>query len=475
MGESSIVQLAFNHAGTRLAWRDSLGRIGVRNVGRAGGDELPIGRGMCHVTFASEDRVAGVSCEGRVLAWDLAEMRSSLLGRHELGHCGPDCGSSTPGIWSASVEPGGAVVATAGREGTVGLWPIGHDPVELPRLPIGRGRRSFHIGFAGDLLIVANRDPVAQLWNWRTRRHVADLPGHETWAYALAVAHPAAGETAIVTGSRSGVLRFWRPDGSLLRSIHTGHMGRLSCANDLATSPSGRLVAVALASGEVEIHDAGTGAAIAYLKAHEGWARRVTFLDEATVLSAGDDGVVQRIALPSGAVAASIRAHTGPIYDMDRHGDSLLTASRDGTVRLIDLRDGSLARTYVGHQQPVIAVRWHAGGERFVSGDGDAMNGGSREGRACVWRIDRETCQDWLIGHRDDVRAAQFIGERVVTASFDGTVRIWTPLPPATAEQLAAELERRGPACLDEQQRMTYLGEPSARASERAQACRRAP
>jgi WD40 repeat protein len=130
-------------------------------------------------------------------------------------------------------------------------------------------------------------------------------------------------------------------------------------------------------------------------------------------------------------------------------------------------------RTYIGHQQPVVVVRWHADGTQFVSGDGDIVRGGSGDGRACIWRIDRDTCHDWLIGHRDDVRAAQFIDQaRVMTASFDGTVRIWTPSSPATTDSLAAEIERRAPTCLDEQQRVTHLGEPKHEASRRAQACR---
>jgi WD40 repeat protein len=197
------------------------------------------------------------------------------------------------------------------------------------------------------------------------------------------------------------------------------------------------------------------------------------FLDEATVVSAGDDGRLQWIDHAAGRILATVRAHDGKIYDLDRHGDRLLTASSDRTIRLWSLRDRSLARTYVGHQRPVIAVRWHAGGDRFVSGDGDTVESGGSEGHACVWRVDRDTCQDWLIGHRDDVRAAQFIDDaRVLTASFDGTVRIWTPASSTPDADPATELARRAPACLDAQERRAYLGEPAPAAAERATACR---
>ncbi len=61
---------------------------------------------------------------------------------------------------------------------------------------------------------------------------------------------------------------------------------------------------------------------------------------------------------------------------------------------------------------------------------------------------------------------------RLVAAGFGEGSVIWTPRPSATAEDLAAELERRDPACLDEQQRVAYLGEPVRQASERARAAR---
>jgi WD40 repeat protein len=185
------------------------------------------------------------------------------------------------------------------------------------------------------------------------------------------------------------------------------------------------------------------------------------------VISAGDDGAVRQIAVASGAIVHHIAAHDRPIYDVDLRGTSLLTASVDGTIRSWDLRDGSLVRTYIGHEGFVGVVRWHPDGTRFVSG--------SQDGRACIWRVERATCHDWLIGHRRgaEVRFAQFIDEaRVATAATDGAVRVWTPASAVSIEALAAELDRRAPACLDEQQRVAYLGEPAQETTAGVRGCR---
>jgi WD40 repeat protein/predicted Ser/Thr protein kinase len=459
VSDASVQQVAFNPTGTRLAWRDSAGGVGVRDVGRASGHVLRGSggsRSMCGLTFVTDDRVAAVSCDGRVLAWDMSEQQTFVAGQHELGHCQPPCNGALAELWYATVDSTGSVAATTGREGTIGIWPLGGGALEPARLPVGPGRRSFLAAFDGDLLLVGNADPVAQLWSWRTRQLVADLPGHEGWTYAVAVAHPAPRTTTFVTGSRGGTgfgpatVRFWRQDGSLLAAQIAG-----GTVLDLATSPSGRLVAAALGSGDVAIYDAASGAPRGRVPAHQGQARRVVFLDEASLISAGDDGVLQQIALDAdrggASITRSILAHSDKIYDLDLRGTSLLTASHDGKIRLWDLRrDEPLVRTYHGHKRPVTVVRWHRDGTRFVSGDGDTS--GTNPGDACVWRVDRDTCQVWLTGHRKDIRAAQFIDdERVMTAALDGTVRVWTPLPTAaTADDLAAALARRAPAGLDE-------------------------
>ena len=469
VSETAVAQIAFNPSGTRLVWRDGLGAIGVRDVDRPGGHELTVDdSSICRVAFAADDRVVATSCDGRVLAWDLREERTFVAGRHDLAPCRPACDAEAKVIWSAGVDPSGSVMATAGHDGTVGIWPLRRDvPGSVARrLSIAPARRAYAVVLAGDRLLVGARDAAAQLWDWRTGARLGELPGHETWVYAFAVAKPASGPATIVTGAKGNLLRFWSDDGRRLLATTAVSAASKARVNDSAVSPSGRRVAAALETGEVAVCDAATGAVIFQQKVHRDWARRVLFRDEETLVSAGDDGVVQQIAVRSGAIT-SIRAHDRPIYDMDRRGSSLLTASVDGKLRLWDLRDGSLVRTYVGHEQYVVVVRWHPDGTRFVSG--------SRDGRACVWHVGQDTCHDWLIGHQGEVRVAQFLDEtRVATAANDGTVRVWTPVPPGTADRLSVELDRRAPACLDEPQRRSYLGEPAHEAAARARACRSA-
>ncbi len=467
--EGNIMQVAFDARGEWLVWRDARGAIGVREVGSSRGHALASHQpSLCQVGFAGSDLVLAVGCDGRVTGWHLGDQRSIQVGAHDLAHCRPHCDGSERAIWSATPNQDGSLLATAGSDGTVGLWPTGAAPPRAPglRLWIGAQRHAYTTRFDGQRVFVGARDGVAQIWDSRSGKRLAERAGHETWVYTLAIARPSGGPAIVVTGSKEAVLRFW--DAGTFRWRATTRFEpkrRLVRVNDVAASADGRLVAAGLDSGEIVICDVLSARVVARVMAHRGWARRVMFLDDGTLLSAGDDGYVRAMSPATGTITAAMHADDAPIYDLDVLGGRLLTASGTGTVRLWDLATGRLIRSYIGHEQLVSSVRWHASGAWFVSA--------SRDGRACLWSVDRSTCHSWLVGHTDEVRSAHFIDrERLVTTSFDGTVRVWSPFWDATIETLAAQLARRAPACLSEQQRVTYLGESAADAGVRAHACK---
>ncbi len=470
--DARIMEIAFDSTGEKLVWRDSFGTIGVRDVGTSRGFELSVRQPfICHVSFAGDDRVVAVGCDGRVIGWNLGDQRAFTAGRHDLAHCRPGCDSAARAIWSTSLSEDGSMAATAGFDGTVGIWPTrpGADAAARGRrLQVGQHRRVYSTRFEGQHLYVGANEGLVQVWNWVTGQRLTELRGHETWAYALAIARPTSDAVTVVTGSKASVLRFWQGEGAGLRLRATTPLLATSSnsrVNDIAVSPSGRRVAAALDSGHVVVCDAQSAAVTSRVLAHAGWARRVRFLDDETLLSAGDDGRVHRIDAATGRLIDTLGADDAPIYDMDLLGELLLTASATGSVRLWDLSSGMLVRTYVGHDHFAGTVRWHPRGSWFVTG--------STDHRACLWAVESSACHTWLVGHSDEVRTAQFVdSEQVLTASFDGTMRIWTPFLGATVDSLGAELARRRPPCLSEKQRQTYLDEPAPDAAARVAACR---
>ena len=91
------------------------------------------------------------------------------------------------------------------------------------------------------------------------------------------------------------------------------------------------------------------------------------------------------------------------------------------------------------------------------SPDGTRVVTASEDGTARIWRIDGGAEPLVLKGHSRSVNTAKFSsdGTRVVTASLDGTARIWR-VSPEPFQELLREVTT---ACLTPQQREHYLGE----------------
>ncbi len=107
----------------------------------------------------------------------------------------------------------------------------------------------------------------------------------------------------------------------------------------------------------------------------------------------------------------------------------LVTAGSDGTARVYNLRTGNRVSTMPLHVQQVRRASFGA--------NEDAVLTASRDKTARTWKVDTGAPRAVFAGHEDTVTAAVLLpGDRLATASDDGTVRTWLaqlqpPLRPA--------------------------------------------
>lgn len=127
--------------------------------------------------------------------------------------------------------------------------------------------------------------------------------------------------------------------------------------------------------------------------------------------------------LDDGSEVYRFQAHQGALADLDLTPDGrlLLTASWDQTVKLWDLTDLPPADREAGHR--------HGGGVHaltFVPGRPWALSGGD-DGAVILWSLETYAPLRTLVGHTKWVRAlaSSTDGARAVSASWDGTVKIW--------------------------------------------------
>ena len=85
------------------------------------------------------------------------------------------------------------------------------------------------------------------------------------------------------------------------------------------------------------------------------------------------------------------------------------------------LAESRVRVTFTGHTGPVVVASSSPDGERILTA--------SYDGTARIWNIDAPAEPLVLQGHTDLIEAASFSpdGSKVVTASFDGSARIWDP------------------------------------------------
>ena len=96
----------------------------------------------------------------------------------------------------------------------------------------------------------------------------------------------------------------------------------------------------------------------------------------------------------------------------------LVTASSDGTARVWNLRSGRTESIMPLHGSHVRRARFGA--------NEDAVLTASRDWTARTWKVDTGGPRAVFAGHTETVTAAVFIaGDRIATASEDGTVRTW--------------------------------------------------
>ena len=192
------------------------------------------------------------------------------------------------------------------------------------------------------------------------------------------------------TGSWGGEIRIYKAEGRVLYRLW-----RTAVVTRIALSPDGRLLAGGSANGEINIWEVASGALM--------WSSgRGLSLGHSTQLVFSPDGRI------------------------------LATASNTG-LRLWNAGEGTLLAT-LHHSQPVASIAWRSDGAVLASGDSAGM--------IRYWAIHRDAPADLLItvqGHDKVVTGAAFspLGDRLVSSSWDGTVKMWNANNGSLQEALA--------------------------------------
>jgi WD40 repeat protein len=361
------------------------------------------------------------------------------------------------GLRSADLTPDGRFVVTIGSDGAARVW----------RVRTGKLVRSVHRGHVtsgsvsddGRWLVTVSRDRAARIWELHggrlvhefherlharaavlspddsrivviTEGNAADLYDVATEAPIAHLDHPSLVRSAtfdphsrlLATTSGKVELLWDARTGAFLRTLKRPDIAHSNPIVSAAFSPDGKQIVTGDgADAAASVYDTSTGDLFTVLTGHVQAVTDASFSPAGDLIVTTSDDHSARIYRSTGGPVAELlgngRELTGASWAPD--GNALITASKGGIARLWDPNVTAEPRLLLlgTHSRPVTAVSFNSDGTLAVSAGAD--------GKAQVWHIGHG-----LIGtlaHGRPVTDAAFAGNVVVTASEDGTARIWRP------------------------------------------------
>ncbi|MGH7502819.1 MAG: toll/interleukin-1 receptor domain-containing protein [Longimicrobiales bacterium] len=333
------------------------------------------------------------------------------------------------GLVQVRVSPDGSRVITAHADGRLLRWNAdGGDPVEL----VGEGDPLRDVQLDEDGQLIALVTDAGSIRLLRIDDGVEVRPWGSVSPPNAALARFAAGR--IVVASPDGRVSLWpvRGGGSPVH-LRTG----LGTPRDLLASPDGTRLALVIDS-LVEIWpvtDQGSGQP-RILHGHD--SRIVTAAMAAAgsrLVTGSYDGVVRSWDLDAGSSHVAWSSGASPVWrvSLDSAGERFVAAAGDGRVCVGSTRNAADAVPVPAchsHDGEATVARVSLDGQRVLSGGTDStviVRPITANGFGTPLSTPRPDRAAVLRGHRGPILDAVFSadGSRIVTASYDGTVRIW--------------------------------------------------
>ncbi len=310
-----------------------------------------------------------------------------------------------------AVAFGGKDTLATSSDGTVHVWnTLSGEQLAIygPHNEYG-GVQSVSFSPQGDRLAITIGNAV-QLWNWRDGRRSKAIQGHSALVYKVSFSPDG---MRVLTASLDKTARLWDAEtGAKLLSFD----GHTSDVNSAAFSSDGSRIVTASADETARVWDARTGKQLHLFNAR--------------------DSLVWASFSPNGlhimGVGASISIWNSSVEPAEDRslGEEGLVVGLDKDHGVLGWIEGSSARLVsLGQEDRTIELTGHTDfvTDANFSTDARMIVTASLDGTARVWDGNTGAPLVTLLGHADGVWSARFSpdGSKIVTGSSDKTARVW--------------------------------------------------
>ncbi len=351
-------------------------------------------------------RLAGGGSDGMLRIWNIADGKEMLK---LTGHTGA--------ITGLAFHANGQILASAGSDRTLRFWNLASgQPLAVFAAHAGPIRGiAFQAG--GNLLASAGEDGLLKYWNLPPGPRPA-LPSHTNGVTALTLAPD---NNVLVSGSADRTVHLTNLGNSqLLRSL-PGAAGTIT-----SVACNGPLVAAGTAGHHLLVWQAADGQMLANAPAHAGAVTSLAFQPGTShLLTAGADGALRLWAMPpmpSRTLPQPDAVGAAAIFPDSKH---VLTGGADKILRVWNLAAPQQPeRQFSGPATAISAVAVAADGRTLASAGEDFIR---------LWDLTNGQQTALLGAHHGVVTSLAFgPGGQLLSASADGSLKLWTP-PPAHA------------------------------------------
>ncbi len=366
---------------------------------------------------------------------------------------------SLVGSRTATFNATGTRIAYATRRDALKIesWSDQHTELELK----GHTGIIYQVVFSDDdsRVITASRDKTIRVWDATTGELIRRYLGHSWTVTSVAVTPD---NRHLVSGSWDQTLRLWslKQHSTAFRSLQAHSQPVLG----LAVSPDGTKIATASFDHSAKIWDLVTGKLLHKLDGHAGPVQDVAFSpDGAKIATASWDRSVRVWDAEAAGKPKQLEGHTDRAHAVvfSDDGEHLYSGSADDRICLWNLSDGSLSRRIHAHDDHIHRLTLNPGTNLLISAghrsvkfwnaqsfepqalirrqilerdftlavhpSGQSVAAGSHGHQIVLWDIKTRRPRTTFVGHTDETLSLCFnpTGDRLVSSSLDGTVRIW--------------------------------------------------
>lgn len=266
----------------------------------------------------------------------------------------------------------------------------------------------------GQLLATAGDDHIVRLWDLRDGRLVRELKAHRDWVTTVSFCSDGA---ELITGSRDRQVLIWEAASGRMKARLGTHRHPIS---SIAVSQDKDRVAVAGFRAPLKVYDLASGKLLGALSCPCTDMRAIAFSPDMSFIAAGGRTGKLRIWNLKNGKTVDIDAHPRRIWSIAFTPDNhLISAGDDVAIHVWDSETGERIHRIANKSGKVLALMM-IGDDQFAAASADNV--------IRLFELNASAPYAKLQGHTGSIGALDFRDNKLISGSFDTTVRVWSLL-----------------------------------------------